>query len=363
VPVPLSTIGTDVDALWTPDGNVVWVALGTSLTAVTSNGSPAPAGTTLPSAATAAWGVGSDVYFAAEGGVMHYDGATWTFEAITATASSGPTAIGGTLTSDIWVVGNGIYHRNANGTYASMPLPTGIVKMTGVWSAGPHDTWATGAAQGGDAPTTQLYHYDGVGWTQYATPLITAAMTAMWGSGPFDIWAVGTLGTAIHYDGLRWTAITTGTFEDLTAISGTSAHDVWAVGENGARIRLTAPLPSVSAGECAAAVTLYCGATMPVVGTVYGDAPAVYRLDLPAQGTSYPTTIAATLATGGDSANLDVTLHPAVDTGCDLSTSLAQPLAGSGGTTYYIEIARATGVVADPNSYTLSLACDYAPVP
>ncbi|WP_394822270.1 hypothetical protein [Pendulispora albinea] len=52
----------------------------------------------------------------------------------------------------------------------------------------------------------------------------------VWGSSATDVWEVGEAGTILHFDGVSWTRVPSGTKVDLQAVSGSSATDVWAVG-------------------------------------------------------------------------------------------------------------------------------------
>lgn len=64
-------------------------------------------------------------------------------------------------------------------------------------------------------------------------PTLSSTLYKAWGSGAQDAWAVGNSGTLLHYDGVAWTAVASGTPNALTEIHGTSATDAWAAGTIG----------------------------------------------------------------------------------------------------------------------------------
>jgi hypothetical protein len=105
--------------------------------------------------------------------------------------------------------------------------------LNNVWSDGPTDVWAVGAAFN---PATGLIdgngvalHWDGCAWTQASLPT-TAGLLNVWGTSANDVWMVGAAGTALHWNGSAWSPTSTGTGVDLSAISGTAGNDVWALG-------------------------------------------------------------------------------------------------------------------------------------
>ena len=52
----------------------------------------------------------------------------------------------------------------------------------------------------------------------------------IWGSSPDDIFFIGNEGTIVHYDGITFKRIDSGTDVDLRSISGTDANNVWVSG-------------------------------------------------------------------------------------------------------------------------------------
>jgi hypothetical protein len=105
--------------------------------------------------------------------------------------------------------------------------------LNNVWSSGPTDVWAVGAAFNPAAGLTNgsgvALHWDGCAWTQPPVPT-SVGLLGVWGVSANDVWIVGAAGTALHWNGSVWSPTSTGTTADLSAISGTAGDDVWAVG-------------------------------------------------------------------------------------------------------------------------------------
>ena len=69
-------------------------------------------------------------------------------------------------------------------------------------------------------------------WAPVALGLDAPLLNWVYGFGAEDVWVVGTGGTILHWDG-AWTAVDSGTTEDLWGIWGATPDDVWAVGGSG----------------------------------------------------------------------------------------------------------------------------------
>ncbi|MDY7018536.1 MAG: hypothetical protein SU899_00440, partial [Chloroflexota bacterium] len=55
----------------------------------------------------------------------------------------------------------------------------------------------------------------------------------IWGTSSTDVFAVGGGGVILHYDGISWTLMNSGTTYDLYGVWGNSSNDVFAVGDTG----------------------------------------------------------------------------------------------------------------------------------
>jgi hypothetical protein len=71
------------------------------------------------------------------------------------------------------------------------------------------------------------------GWCLYEPPS-GAPSLSVWGSAANDVWVVGQNGSIRHYDGRRWTRVSSPTKDNLLSIWGSAANDIWAVGANAA---------------------------------------------------------------------------------------------------------------------------------
>ena len=112
------------------------------------------------------------------------------------------------------------------------PLPQGNA-LNAVWGSSATDQFAVG--EGG-----MILHYDGLGWTPM-TSGTTITLTGIWGSGPTDVFAVGHESVdkdnvrtyrdiILHYDGHSWRVVLSQTEVGFTAVWGSGSKDVFAVG-------------------------------------------------------------------------------------------------------------------------------------
>ena len=164
------------------------------------------------------------------------------------------------------------------------PLPQGN-DLYGIWGTSSSDVYAVG--EGGT-----ILHFDGVSWAPMVSGT-TNTLRGVWGTSWDDIWAVGDLGTLLHYGGTSWLPVTsTGVgLLNLIAVWGSSRYDVFVVASSGAAdaglvlhydgswvgmdTRVVGPLRGVS-GTAANDVF--------VVGTAAGDQAVFYRYDGSAWG-------------------------------------------------------------------------------
>jgi hypothetical protein len=169
------------------------------------------------------WGSGpTNVFYASNNGIYHFDGSSWTLGASTP-ALGAQTAIWGSGPTDVFAVGAailGIAHYDG----MSWTIMVTGVAADAVWGSGPTDVFAVGASG-------SIQHYDGTNWTAM-TSGTTQTLTGVWGTGPSSVFAVGTGGTVLHYDGTRWSTVAS-PGQDLSGIWGSGTADVFAVGAAG----------------------------------------------------------------------------------------------------------------------------------
>jgi hypothetical protein len=157
--------------------------------------------------------------------------------------------------SDAWAVGTSggpqsrVLHWNGS-SWAPLatPHPGAIAALYSVSALSPVDSWAVGQYSSGASQKDLVLRWNGTRWTQAAVPSpgkapVLDALTGVSALAPSDAWAVGSFGTLftgksatliLHWDGTRWTRITSpspSALADLTAVSALSPRDAWAVGE------------------------------------------------------------------------------------------------------------------------------------
>ncbi|MCS6989091.1 MAG: hypothetical protein NZM06_06185 [Chloroherpetonaceae bacterium] len=88
---------------------------------------------------------------------------------------------------------------------------TGISELKSIFAFSQNDIWV-----GDSAP----YHWDGVQWTVFnVTGLFDGYIQKFWGTSSRDLYAVGTNGAIMHYNGLAWRRVESGTTATI--------NDVW----------------------------------------------------------------------------------------------------------------------------------------
>jgi hypothetical protein len=99
-----------------------------------------------------------------------------------------------------------------------------------VWGSGSSDVFAVGYSG-------TILHYDGMDWSAI-TSGTDERLFDVWGSGPSDVFAVGydavhSYGVILHYDGTGWSVVSSGTIPPLRGVWGSGPSDVFAVGLGG----------------------------------------------------------------------------------------------------------------------------------
>jgi photosystem II stability/assembly factor-like uncharacterized protein len=167
------------------------------------------------------WGTsGSDVFAAAQGYMVHYDGSTWTHRPIRAPIYMN--GVWGSSGSDVFAVGDEgtILHYDGN---SWSKISSGTTEdLNDVWGTSHNDVFAVGTSG-------TILRYDGNTWISMSSGT-TEVLNGVWGSSGSDVFAVGDEGTILHYDGNSWSEISSGTTEALNGVWGSSGSDVFAVG-------------------------------------------------------------------------------------------------------------------------------------
>ena len=179
------------------------------------------------------WAVGGALGGGAGAGrVLHLAGSAWS--AVDAAGAPGLWWTWGSSPSDVWMVGDEGTILHFDGQHLARVDGGHAYSLFGVWGSRADDVWAVGGdvASGG---TPIVRHFDGAAWADATTGLtLQRNLFKVWGSTANDVFVVGDHGTALHFDGARWTALATPTTERLVTVSGRGASDVYAVGGIGA---------------------------------------------------------------------------------------------------------------------------------
>lgn len=189
------------------------------------------------------WGPAPDDLYAVggapdQGGVMHFDGETWSrlelgvnVPLLNWAHGFGP--------DDITIVGRGgaVIHWDGE-AWTIQETPT-EEDLWGVWGASPDDLWAVGGG-GRQAGQETILHYDGAAWTEYPVPdLVRANVFAfykVWGTSADNIYIVGQQGVILHWNGDAWIEEFPGVSDDLISLWGTGPDRIVAVGGRGSGV-------------------------------------------------------------------------------------------------------------------------------
>jgi hypothetical protein len=141
----------------------------------------------------------SDLWIGGDAGkLVHYNGTAWSSVATAGKSIRGMFARSAT---DVWfATDGGLLHWDGTSLASGGPLNSGPIYR--VWSSAPNDIWASGYS---------IFHYDGNLWTTLVQPAHAGtAFQALWGTSASDVWVAGggVFGSAteiLHWDGANWT--------------------------------------------------------------------------------------------------------------------------------------------------------------
>jgi hypothetical protein len=176
---------------------------------------------------------------------MHWDGSAWTIVPTPDLPLQAPLdGVAALASNDVWAVGftsdpgslnssNVILHWNGSAfSVVASPNPgsNSVDKLHDVAGAASNDVWAVGEhwdRNGTDLGT--ILHWNGSRWS--AVPNDCGPLFGITVLASNDIWAVGR--QSCHYDGTSWTTIpipSSGGTDTLLDVSARTPNDVWAVG-------------------------------------------------------------------------------------------------------------------------------------
>jgi hypothetical protein len=176
----------------------------------------------------------TDVWAAGEDMIQHYDGQSWTLVANPLSGTQSLiTALGGSEGGDVWAGANdGSLLRKPNGgswTAVTGPTSTEVLAIAApqsgfavvcagdgahvwngsAWSTGPAGVMCSGVYATGPtdawivtySPTTyrnQIFHYDGVGWTEMAPGVVGSIIAGDIAGASGTVWVLGHTGQLLH---------------------------------------------------------------------------------------------------------------------------------------------------------------------
>jgi hypothetical protein len=192
--------------------------------------------------------------------IEHFDGNAW--KIVTSPNPPNDTwtqlhAVSAVSANDVWAVGSShdgtapsrtlIEHWDGT-EWRIVPSPSPddqLNALLGVAAVSANDVWAVGYRSGTATQNpidTLILHWDGIEWTQVASPNLGAGANQLFGITAIsadDIWAVGFAGgapLAMHWNGSAWTIVPVPgnsglSTQYMTAVSAAASDDVWAVGQ------------------------------------------------------------------------------------------------------------------------------------
>ncbi|NVB80189.1 MAG: hypothetical protein HOV81_17475, partial [Kofleriaceae bacterium] len=111
----------------------------------------------------------------------------------------------------------------ANGWCWESPLPFQFTP-TGVFARTTSDVWIIGTRG-------IIKHFDGTRWTPVSSGTV-ADLNGIWMASATDGWIVGDGGTLLRWNGTIWNTVASGTTADLAGVHGAAANNVWFVGDH-----------------------------------------------------------------------------------------------------------------------------------
>jgi len=169
---------------------------------------------------THVWGsAADDIYLVGDGMLWHYDGQNWTDWSDRPSFDFHPYQVWGGSTTDVYFAsGDTIVH------YDGLAWTSSFLPMTprALWSSSPQDVTAV---------ETEIWNFNGEQWQFVYDPPIY--LMGVWGFSKTNIFAVGAQGMVVHYDGLAWTVMDSGTTSYLYDVWGTADSNLYASGSKG----------------------------------------------------------------------------------------------------------------------------------
>lgn len=167
---------------------------------------------------------GRDCYWV----LLRWNGSSWT--AVLEQYVGHPSKIQIAMASpgDGWIVGDfpgaDIYRWDGN-AWTAMPVPGGHM-LSAVAALSATEAWATGFADG----QTVALRWDGAAWSIVDSPPSSNVLNDITVVPDHTLWAVGQNGAVVHWDGSAWVVLNDPSPAELLAVDVLSPGDTWAVG-------------------------------------------------------------------------------------------------------------------------------------
>ncbi|QRK08194.1 hypothetical protein JQX13_51075 [Archangium violaceum] len=117
---------------------------------------------------------------------------------------------------------------NEDGWCWEAPLPHGYA-LNGAHFRATNDGWAVG--KGG-----HIQHWDGTKWSRVSSGT-TSDLNDVHAVSATDVWTVGSSGTVLRFSGAAFSPVSSGTTQNLSALWASGSNDVWTVGNSGTVLR------------------------------------------------------------------------------------------------------------------------------
>jgi hypothetical protein len=140
----------------------------------------------------------------------------------------------------IYLVDSRIWRSTGNGSWSLQTLPAiDTPFLNGIHGVGDVDIWAVGFFGPFGMEKPLVLHSPGNNtWTQESLPTIPGSnLEAVFAVTTNDVWVVGDSSQILHFQNSQWTAIPSGSTQNLHAVWADST-DVYAVGEKGTIVHL-----------------------------------------------------------------------------------------------------------------------------
>ncbi|MEA1958090.1 MAG: hypothetical protein U9N44_00225, partial [Chloroflexota bacterium] len=140
-----------------------------------------------------------------------------------------PADIWGTSSSNVFVVGNGVFHYDGK-SWSKMDFQYNSW-LEAISGDSPNNIYAVG---GNPGYSGKIFHCNGNSWVEELwgpdIEVYESYLNDIWVGSPSNIFAVGINGTIIHNEGSDWKQIMSPTTSELISVWGISHSNVFAIG-------------------------------------------------------------------------------------------------------------------------------------